>query len=133
MEIYHYIALLETVLVIAISLGSYYGRTLQMTRHHVLTYGSILTQLGVFWFYMGPRWLRALDRGFLSPLMITHAILGVTTLSLSVILSIIFLAKGNKFDLKTLKYTRPLMIAVLVLWVTTYLVGVYFFITVRLL
>lgn len=131
-ETYHLVMVLETILVIAISLGSYYGRTLQMTRHHILTYGAILIQLLIFIFYMGPGWLYAWQQGFIGPIMIAHGILGGITLFLSVFMSVIFLSKGNEFDLKTLRYTRPMMILVLVLWILTYLLGAYFFITVRL-
>lgn len=131
-EDYHIAMVVETILLLMITVGSYYGRKLDMSKHHYLTYGAILGQLTVFFSYMLPGFLFAYEQGFLSTLMMFHGISGSITLILSVFLAVVFLKDGNDFDLKKLRYTRPLMIATLFFWVMTYMIGLIFFIDVRL-
>jgi len=120
--------IVEVILLLLLTFGSYYARRLDMDKHHIMTYTAIIGQVLVFTFYMRPRILFLISRGFVSELLIIHAILGLTTIFLSLFLAYMFLKDKNDYDLTKLRYTRPIMILTYFMWLATFTFGtiIYF-------
>lgn len=120
----------ETLLFLAIILGSYYGRLLDIDLHHRLIYPAIGVQLVITAFWMIP------NSSFLrddptSPLQVIgklfltiHSISGLLALLLSIYLTIYFVFIKRKWEIGNLPLQRRLMIITLILWILAFLSGV---------
>ena len=118
---------IQILLVLTLIFGSYYGRKLNLTWHHRLIYGVLIVELIVFAIWMGPGVLYYASMGGITTVLGLHITVGSLSFLSSATLAIVFLRKRNGFDIQTLRWTRPLMIFSLFIWITAFLLGTIFY------
>lgn len=118
---------IQTILLLTLILGSYYGRKLNLTWHHRLIYGVLTIELIIFLIWMGPGVLYYASEGMITTILGLHISVGVLSFISSATLSIVFIRKRNDFDIQTLRWTRPLMIFTLFIWILAFSLGTVFY------
>ncbi|MFW9845656.1 MAG: hypothetical protein ACFFD6_02825, partial [Candidatus Thorarchaeota archaeon] len=122
----------ETVIVIVLLIGWLLGaRRLEFKLHHWAVYSIILIHSVTVGLWMIPRALSFASDIMTDPVgnwpIILHDTLGIIAVILGIIVGMTFMVRRG-MPLKLLKRTRPVMILILVLWITSFCLGfvVYF-------
>ncbi|MHA2141881.1 MAG: hypothetical protein ACXADC_12795 [Candidatus Thorarchaeota archaeon] len=117
----------ETVIVIMLLIGWLFGaRRLEFTLHHWAVYSIILIHSITVGIWMIPRALLFMDSVIADPVgywhVILHDTLGIVAVILGIIVGVTFIIRRD-MPLKLLKRFRPVMLVILVLWITTFFLG----------
>jgi hypothetical protein len=117
----------ETVIVIVLLIGWLFGaRRLEFTLHHWAVYSIVLIHSITVGIWMIPRALSFVSYIIADPVgnwpLILHDTLGIVAVLLGIIVGVTFLIRRD-MPLKLLKRFRPVMLVILVLWITTFFLG----------
>ncbi|MHA2503136.1 MAG: hypothetical protein ACXAE3_09710 [Candidatus Kariarchaeaceae archaeon] len=118
----------QIVLLVGLIFGSIYGRRLQMYWHHRLIYTVMLGELIVFLLWMGPGVLYYSGQGLITTILALHITVGSLSAISTAVLAYTFLKRRNRYDLPTLRWTRPLMIFTLFVWILAFTLGTIFYV-----
>ncbi|MFW9887658.1 MAG: hypothetical protein ACFFER_05710 [Candidatus Thorarchaeota archaeon] len=125
------VLILETVIVIVLLIGWLFGaRRLEFTLHHRAVYSIVLIHSITVGVWMIPRALSLVSYIMADPVgnlpLILHDTLGIIAVVLGLIVGVTFIIRRD-MPLKLLKRTRPIMLVILVLWLTTFFLGIVVF------
>lgn len=131
---------IEVILVCALLMARYGARRLNLKIHHGVVYSITIINGFIIVFWMGQRALRFLPRQLErfpdSFMFFTHVVLGLTTMTLALGLTSLYLVKVVKKEtipLPLIRRTKPIMITTAILWILTFIVGVINYLNARIL
>ena len=124
METSSIILFAEIALILVLGLGWVFGsRRLNLKRHHRAIYSVLGLHLITVFLWMipsGSNWIWNPSSG--SWLLFVHAILGIIPIILGIIVIIAFIITPG-MPLQLLRKAKPAMIAILILWVVAFILG----------
>lgn len=117
----------ETVIVIVLLIGWLLGaRRLEFTLHHWVVYSIVLIHSITVGVWMIPRAMRFITYIIADPAgnwpLILHDTVGIVAVLLGIIVGLTFIIRRD-MPLRLLKRMRPVMILILILWITSFLLG----------
>ncbi|MFQ5977267.1 MAG: hypothetical protein ACE5OZ_03925 [Candidatus Heimdallarchaeota archaeon] len=123
------ILLAETILILALITSWILGaRRLNITLHHRVVYSAIPANLTLILLWMLPKPLKRFEYLLKDPVknwnLLAHYVLGAITISLAVGIILTFIV-NREIPLVILRRARPIMIAILFLWIVTFSLGAW--------
>ncbi|MHA2270467.1 MAG: hypothetical protein ACXACI_01305 [Candidatus Hodarchaeales archaeon] len=125
------VLLAEIIFILALLMGWYFGaRRLNIDLHHLVVYIAVPVQFVLLVLWMLPKPLKSLDFLLDAPIknwnLLAHFILGLITIGLALGVVITFIIYRG-VPLTVLRKVRPVMIAILLLWIVTFSLGAWNF------
>ncbi|MHA2233554.1 MAG: hypothetical protein ACXAB4_13815 [Candidatus Hodarchaeales archaeon] len=123
------ILLAESILILALITSWILGaRRLNITLHHRVVYSAIPANLTLILLWMLPKPLKRFENLLQDPIknwnLLAHYILGAITITMAVGVILTFIV-NREIPLVILRRARPVMIAILFLWIVTFSLGAW--------
>ncbi len=125
------IMIVETIIVVAMMIGWLFGsRRMFIKLHHRVVYPAILIHAITVGAWMIPIAFERLPLMLANPMenwyQISHDTIGIIAITLGLIMGLMF-GPRKEMPIKLLKKTRPVMLLTVVLWVTAFILGLYWY------